>query len=267
MNTIDEWKEKYMAQLPQEENPIERNHAITSTYATLYLQNPDIFKWAGMAAFASHHVGIAMLPFKIKGFQIEDLNTSCKTKSLLADLNLIRHLNTMIYDDIAWVHDAYMTLGLDGLKSLFEESAHYRGMFEGFAMLDSIVEKGSTQSDDVIWDANTKLLRHEQSAVVQPVFDRLGAMFQGILTFCASLDFDPSHVKTDWKLRTSFIMYMYLGAPTTLLKTFSFPNLTNFDQRWTWLEKRVVRNWRKREKTDNDLIKKFTYLSKLSEAK
>ena len=254
-----------MAQLPPEEQAIDRNHAITSTYAKIYLQNPTIFKWAGMAAFASHHVGIAMLPYKIKGFQIEDLNTSCKTKSLIADLNLIRHLNTMIYDDIAWVHEAYTTLGLDGLKRLFEESPHYQAMFEGFAMMDSIAEGATTQEDDVIWNANTKLLRHEQSAVVQPVFDRLGAIFKGILTFCASLDFNPSHVKTDWRLHSSFMTYMYIGAPVTLLRSFSLPNLTNFDQRWTWLENRVVKNWRKREKTDKELIKKFRYLSGLAD--
>lgn len=263
MDTIAEWKKKYMDGLPSEEDPIARNHAITASYATLYLQQPDLFKWAGMAAFASHHVGIAMLPYKIKSIEIQNLSMATTHRGLFSDLNLIRHLNTMIYDDIAWVHEAYQTLGLDGLQTLVKDSPHYQQIVHGFAMMDSVSTTQNGDSDTMIWNANTILLKHEQLAVVQPVFDNLGAIFKSILTFCASLDFDPSHIKTDWRLRTSFMFYMYLSSPSTLFKTSSLPNLTIFEQRWKWLENRVVKNWRKREKSDNELIEKFDYLKGL----
>lgn len=263
MNTIAEWKQKYMNGLPSEKDAVARNHAITASYAELYLQRPDLFKWAGMAAFASHHVGIAMLPYKIKSIEIKNLAAATHHRSLFSDLNLIRHLNTMIYNDIAWVHEAYLTLGLDGLRTLVKDSPHYQEIVNGFAMMDAVSANQNTERDAVIWNANTILLKHEQLAVVQPVFDNLGAVFQSILTFCASLDFNPSHLKTDWKLHSSFMLYMYLGTPSTLFKTASLPNLTIFKQRWKWLENRVVKNWRKREKSDHELMQKFDYLRKL----
>ena len=40
-----------------------RNLEISSRYAWIYKFLPDYFKWAGMAAFASHHVRIALFPF------------------------------------------------------------------------------------------------------------------------------------------------------------------------------------------------------------
>ena len=36
------------------------NVQVTSSYAKMYLRNPALFKWAGMAAFASHEVGNGM---------------------------------------------------------------------------------------------------------------------------------------------------------------------------------------------------------------
>jgi hypothetical protein len=264
MDTIAHWKQKYMRKLPSEEDAIARNHAITATYAKLYLQNPDLFKWAGMAAFASHHVGIAMLPYKFKSIELRNLSAAIRHKSVFSDLNLIRHLNTMIYDDIAWVHEAYLVLGLQGLQSLVEDSPHYQEIVRGFAMMDSTISTThKAERNTIIWKANTVLLKHEQLAVVQPIFENLGAIFQSILTFCASLDFNPSHLKTDWKLHSSFLLYMYLGSPSTLYKTSSLPNLTIFKQRWKWLENRVVKNWRKREKIDGELMEKFNYLSRL----
>jgi len=32
---------------------LEMNRKITSAYAEMYLQNPDVFKWAGMAALGT----------------------------------------------------------------------------------------------------------------------------------------------------------------------------------------------------------------------
>ena len=42
-----------------------RNIEISSRYAWLYEFLPAYFKWAGMAAFASHHVRLALFPFRL----------------------------------------------------------------------------------------------------------------------------------------------------------------------------------------------------------
>src|SRR4051812_20462588 len=36
------------------------NVQVTASYAKMYISNPTVFKWAGMAAFASHEVGGGM---------------------------------------------------------------------------------------------------------------------------------------------------------------------------------------------------------------
>jgi hypothetical protein len=38
---------------------------VSSRYAWIYTLLPDCFKWAGMAAFASHQVRLALLPFRL----------------------------------------------------------------------------------------------------------------------------------------------------------------------------------------------------------
>jgi hypothetical protein len=42
-----------------------RNVEISSRYAWIYKFLPACFKWAGMAAFASHHVRLALFPFRL----------------------------------------------------------------------------------------------------------------------------------------------------------------------------------------------------------
>ena len=42
-----------------------RNLEISCRYAWIYTRLPARFKWAGMAAFASFHVRLALLPFRL----------------------------------------------------------------------------------------------------------------------------------------------------------------------------------------------------------
>lgn len=260
--TIEEWKAHCQKMLPPESEVLERNKAITSIYAKLYWSNRDIFKWAGMAAFASHHVSFGLTPFMVKSVKLLDIKTSCSQRGLTNDLNLIRHLNNRIFDDIAWAHFAYSEHGIGHLRELMTGHPHYQNMLEAFEILEAgrqLISKNSqdTEGQQKIWASNTLLLRHEQEFVVQPVFTRLGATFQRLLTFCASLDFNPSHTKTDWRYHSSFLTYMYIHGKQLMLKTKSFPNLTILPQRWTWLENKIVLNWQRNEQTDEKLEEKF----------
>lgn len=262
MKTIAEWKTYTEQMLPPEANVIERNHAITSIYANLYWSNRELFKWAGMAAFASHHVGFGLLPFLTKPVKLLDIKTSCTIRGLINDLNLIRHLNNRIFDDIGWTHFAYQEHGIELLRELMTKHPHYEKVLEAFELLETgrqLADAGQTQ----IWTSNIQLLKHEQAYVVQPVFNRLGATFQNLLTFCASVDFSPSRTKTNWRYHSSFIAYMYLYKKQMMLNTTSFPNLTIFPQRWGWLEEKVVENWRQNEQNDDKLEQKFKYMMNL----
>ena len=194
--------------LPSPEKAIQRNKTISSIYADLYLKHAEQFKWAGMAAFASNHVGIGLLPYKTGQVELLDLNASCKKRGLLNDLNLIRHINNRIFDDIAWTHQAYLDGGLQLMNELMEHDVHYRLMLPAWKHLDNVIHQQESDEESrrlKIWDANLELLRHEQEVVVQPMFESLGAVFKKVVTFCASLDFSPNHLKTDPKFHSSFI--------------------------------------------------------------
>ena len=54
---IEKWRNEIDQKLPPKDAVLERNTAITSEYARMYTLNPKIYKWAGMAAFASFHIG------------------------------------------------------------------------------------------------------------------------------------------------------------------------------------------------------------------
>ncbi len=260
--TINEWKTYCQKMLPPEHEVLQRNKAITSVYAKLYWSNRDIFKWAGMAAFASHHVSFGLIPFMVEAVPILDIKTACSQRGLTNDLNLIRHLNNSIFDDIAWVHFAYSKHGIKPLRELMTGHPHYQNMLDAFEILEAGRQTAHRQQltpegQQKIWHSNTLLLRHEQEFVVQPVFTRLGATFQRLLTFCASLDFNPSHTKTDWRYHSSFLSYMCLYGKQIMLNTKSFPNLTILPQRWAWLENKIVLNWQRNEQTDEKLEEKF----------
>ena len=247
--TIADYKNLLEAKLPPESDVINRNKSISRIYAELYLQHPHIFKWAGMAAFASNHIGIGLIPYHLKGFELLDLSNSCHKKGLRYDFNLLRHINNRIYDDIAWTHQAYLDGGIALLQQLMKDDEHYKTMLDAWIALDMAAnnEVDLANQNHQIWLANAQLLRHEQEVIVQPMFDKFGALFKKLLTLCASLDFSPNHFKTDIKYHSSFLWYTYSKQFGLLRRSYFIPDLTLFDQRWTWLENRVVGNWIARE--------------------
>ncbi len=255
---IQRLKSEYELLLPPEEEVISRNKRISSVYAKLYLDNKDIFKWAGMAAFASNHIGIGLLPYHLQGQELLNLEDSCRKRGLANDFNLLRHINNRIYDDIAWTHQAYLDGGITQLSEMMQEhDLHYQMMLEGWKMLDEAVH---AQSSDLehrnmkIWEANKVLLKHEQEMVVQPLFDQFGALFKRLITLFATLDFTPNHIDTNFKYYSSFVFYMYKRQLKMLRKTYFIPDLTNFEQRWSWLDSKVISSWMQSEKHNEDLL-------------
>ena len=112
--------------------------------------------------------------------------TACVTGRLLLteDANTIRATNNAIFNDIFWVHLAYITAedGIEHLRALLQEERHYVPVLAGFEAIDQgrraledgrAPAKAGQRADDLIWEGNIELLDHEQRAVVQPNFDRL----------------------------------------------------------------------------------------------
>src|SRR5687768_18317101 len=63
-DSIEGWKALACGLLTDQSCAFHRNLEISSRYAWLYAFLPASFKWAGMAAFASHHVRIALFPLR-----------------------------------------------------------------------------------------------------------------------------------------------------------------------------------------------------------
>ena len=63
-DTIAGWKALACSLLTDQACAFHRNLEISSRYAWMYKFLPAGFKWAGMAAFASHHVRLALFPFR-----------------------------------------------------------------------------------------------------------------------------------------------------------------------------------------------------------
>src|SRR5215472_17343274 len=110
---------------------LHRNVEISARYAWMYLLQPACFKWAAMAAIASHHVRLALFPLRLdtESTGYVDIPHSLRRPKLLLteDVNTIRATNNAIFNDIFWVHLAYVTAedGIGRLRALLDAERRY----------------------------------------------------------------------------------------------------------------------------------------------
>jgi hypothetical protein len=244
-----------------------RNMEISSHYAWLYTQQPTCFKWAGMAAIASHHARLVLFPFRLNsdGHGYVDLPRSLSHWRLLTeDANRMREVNNAIFDDIFWVHLAYLAAddGVNDLRRLLGPHPEYAGMLSAFETIDRgrvvLMDETSPpasrqEAADLIWAGNLALLQHEQRFVVQPLFDRLSGTFARMISMGATTSFEVRGLRQQVRYVTSFPAYSLTGGLSTALRTRTVPSITRFDDRWRWLATRVVPRFRRLD-ADQDLV-------------
>src|SRR5918994_2241577 len=175
-DTIAGWKALADGLLTNQSCVFHRNLEISSRYAWIYKLLPAYFKWAGMAAFASYHVRLALYPFRLDTDRTGyvDIPRSVERHrphpgGLLAeDVNTIRATNNAIFDDIFWVHLAYSSAddGIDCLRALLGAEHHYAALLAGFEAIDRgrrALEAGAAASakarriaEDLIWEGNVQ---------------------------------------------------------------------------------------------------------------
>ena len=82
-----------------------------------------------MAAIASHHVRLALFPLRLDtdrtGYVDIPHSLGRKKLLLLEDVNTIRATNNAIFNDIFWVHLAYVSAedGIERLRALLRRGA------------------------------------------------------------------------------------------------------------------------------------------------
>ena len=218
-DTIAEWKALADGLLTNQSCAFHRNLEISSRYAWIYKSLPACLKWAGMAAFASHHVRLALFPLRLdtdRTGYVDIPHSLGRQKALLIeDVNTIRETNNAIFDDIFWVHLAYVTAedGIERLRAVLGAEPHYAAVLRGFETIDQgrrVLEDGTASpeaqrtADDLIWVGNVQLLEHEQRALVQPNLDRLSCAFARLFSIGSALTFEVRGVRQEVSYFTSF---------------------------------------------------------------
>ena len=101
-DTIAGWKAMAQSLLSAECCAFHRNLEISCRYAWIHQHQPTGFKWAAMAAIASHHVRLALFPLRLDTDRAGylDLSRSLGRRRVLLtqDVNTIRGTNNAIFD-------------------------------------------------------------------------------------------------------------------------------------------------------------------------
>jgi hypothetical protein len=237
-----------------------RNIEISSRYAWMYTLRPTCFKWAAMAAIASHHVRLALFPLRLdtdRTGYVDIPHSLRRTKLLLTeDVNTIRATNNAIFNDLFWVHYAYVTAdnGIERLRALLQAERHYAPVLAGFEAIDQgrrVLEdemasaQARQRAGDLIWEGNVALLEHEQRALVQPNFARLSRASAWLVSIGSATSFEVRGARQEIADFTSFYLYSFTRGIPHALHARAWPRITRFDDRWRWLVTSVVPRFRR----------------------
>ena len=259
-DTIAGWQAVADGLLTNQSCAFHHNVEISSRYAWIYRHLPACFKWAGMAAIASHHVRLALFPLRLdtdRTGYVDIPHSLVRQKLLLTeDVNTIRATNNAIFNDIFWVHLAYVTAddGIERLRALLRAERHYAPVLAGFEAIDQgrrVLQDGTASAearrtaDDLIWAGNVQLLEHEQRALVQPNFDRLSCAFARLISIGSATSFEVRGVRREIAYFTSFYLYSLTRGMPQVLRARAWPRITRFDDRWCWIVTSVVPRFRR----------------------
>jgi hypothetical protein len=186
--------------------PIERALRIAGIYAALFLEEPWLFRWGGIACFVSHHLHRAL---QTPDPDWDDRLLGVGLHAVLADTNLLIYRNVVP----AWLQ--------------YRDGTPIRGpMSEAFNTLrraDDGLLGGPAQAERDCRDALVALCRVEQERIVQPQLRRLPRLVQRQLAplYQFRLGYDSA-------------------APVL---RFDGRNPADFEQRWAWTRDRVLPAW------------------------
>jgi hypothetical protein len=194
---------------------IAKNKLRTVEYASLYKTNPGIYKWSGMAAFASDTVGLGM---RLADFFAD----KPLIKATMQDfLSFLSEGNRAVYNDIYWQHEAYRIGGIEEIRKQHALKRVTRDQADAWEQIDYGRRQGN---QTMIWEGNAMLLRFEQETTLQPIYERYS------------------------DLGTMMSPFMYSPIPNNPTDVFQrivpFGNIGIFDDRWKWIDKSMLPSWK-----------------------
>jgi hypothetical protein len=201
---------------------IKRNEFVTAAYADMYLRDPSVYKWAGMAALTSAAVGRGM-------YMMEALRQShlwsmlgLFGREVAATSYTLGTGNLAVFDDIYWQHMAYDRGGLAELEPIRRAGKLDPFCYEAWSKIDA----GRRANDqELIWEGNRDLLYYEQKVTLQP------AVYDGSLA--------------TWKALSGWIASPIPGHNETIEAYDPRANIGVFADRWRWIEGRMLPAWKR----------------------
>lgn len=254
-STREEWQALAEKMLTPQACVFVRNLEISSLYAQLYQRHPNLYKWAGMAAFASYHVRIALWPMKLRSHAgYVDLDrVREKARFSLDDIDLVRRTNNAIFEDIFWAHLVYdgSESGLKQLRAILADSDRDQSLLRGFEEIERARRAGlqgdSVEAQEAVWRGNVALLEHEQREVVQQHFERMTCRFARLFSIGSTLDFEAQSPGEKIRYLTSFYVFMWTRGLPQVLRSWSLPRVTRLVDRWNWILRSIVPRFRRFE--------------------
>jgi hypothetical protein len=272
------WLARVMQGMPP---PVEvGNHcrAIVARYARFYQKHPEIYPWAGAAAFAVHQVGVALLAYEFEVFEgevtrvAEDYAHPHGREALFNDLNHMRKAANAFFAEVAWALEAYAAPdgGMAAIDAGTAGDPMYDRLRTAFQKIDEgrrLRERAETraQGDELIWEASLDIEYFAQEGVLQKFFGTMGPDFDLFMTTFTMMNFQPySFGFKFWKV-TFFDLYMWIGGLPMVIRTLARPNLARLDHRWHWVTRRVFPIWKRVLARDPDLRRNIAALIKAGE--
>lgn len=244
---IDEARAVTESFLPEASRISARNAAISSFYAAAYLDQPELFKWAGMAAFASNHARSLLLPLRIvTGPQ----GIPGWARWLLRDFETVRTINNEIFRDIFWAHAVYRGTpeGLARLCEIVGDDGPAGAIHSAFGEIERGRKEAAAgkalDGRERIWRGNIGVLRHEQEHVVQPRFASFSCGFARAFSIGSSLDFEARGWCERVLYFTSFYWHIWRRRRDTIRDGGTWPRIDKLPMRWVWIEDRLVPGFR-----------------------
>ncbi len=258
---LSDWQTKSLEEIQQGDAPptdnASGNRRITALYAQMYLRDPETYKWAGMAAYASSLVGRAMGQADrlreqagTPGIGLGTILTNAPAGSTME--RALTTGNQAVFFDIYWQHLAYESGGLEEIRA-----AHARGempdrVLEAWETIDAgrtalaeAKESGDSEAleaaNDRIWSGNRQLLMFEQEETLQDgVYDHFPETFEWLSSDLNVMGLD-SPIPTDDQQFGDVVEDGDIGT---------------FDDRWKWIDERMLPQWRKLQEGDPERVRK-----------
>lgn len=262
----NDWLDKSLSEIPSKFAIRDRNAAISAIYAQLYLLNPILFCWSGLAAFASFRVGLMLALYD---FAYVKTTAPAVTEMLLDDsallksFELIRMTNNDIFRSAGVAHLAYAARGggLDGVRQMQDKHPDIALPVDGLTLIESAQnwlnagEKKKAERD--AWKATRALADHEQRVTAEKHFKEASFQLGVFMSLGTSLDFDGNHLTRDAKTHTSFSRHMWTRGLWTIAKSLAFPDITLLAHRWEWVSNGVLPAWKRTAWKDSELSNKL----------